>query len=193
MIWKNSLYTKTSTPPKITLHAIFCKQKRVGSLFWMGLMRIQWAFESLFSTISHAPPPSIGVTPFWRKFLAVSGSPSSPLAPPVEVLRLFRKLCLSNDRCFPFRPRETKEKKAKCLRVGIYICSHLKRGYFKFQHTRLTLQVPTPQNGQTHSNNSSAIAIFFECVWPFCGVGAWRVKGNFFINPFRVRCFFLYH
>ena len=137
--------------------------------------------------------PSIGVTPFWRKFLAVSGSPSSPLAPPVEVLRLFRTLCLSNDRCFPFRPRETKEKKAKCLRVGIYICSHLKRGYFKFQHTRLTLQAPTPQNGQTHSNNSSAIAIFFECVWPFCGVGAWRVKGNFFINPFRVRCFFLYH
>ena len=31
--------------------------------------------------------------------------------------------------------------------------------------TRLTLQVPTTQNGQTHSNNSSAKADeFFECV-----------------------------
>ena len=29
----------------------------------------------------------------------------------------------------------------------------------------LTLYVPTPQNGQTHSNNSSAIADeLFECV-----------------------------
>ena len=28
----------------------------------------------------------------------------------------------------------------------------------------LTLQAPTIQNGQTHSNNS------FECVLPFCGV-----------------------
>ena len=28
-----------------------------------------------------------------------------------------------------------------------------------------------PQNGQTHSNNSSAFADeLFECVWPFCGV-----------------------
>ena len=32
----------------------------------------------------------------------------------------------------------------------------------------LTLWAPTPQNGQTHSNNSSA----FECLWPFMGVGA---------------------
>ena len=31
----------------------------------------------------------------------------------------------------------------------------------------------TPQNGQTHSNNFSATADeLFECVWPFCGVGA---------------------
>ena len=30
---------------------------------------------------------------------------------------------------------------------------------------RLTLQAPTTQNGQTHSNNSSAFADeFFECV-----------------------------
>ena len=37
----------------------------------------------------------------------------------------------------------------------------------------LTLQAPTPQNGQTHSNNSSANADeLFECVRPFRGVGA---------------------
>ena len=37
---------------------------------------------------------------------------------------------------------------------------------------QLTLKVPTPQNGQTHSNNLSARADeLFECVWPFCGVG----------------------
>ena len=36
----------------------------------------------------------------------------------------------------------------------------------------LTLKVPTQQNGQTHSNNSSAIADeWFECVCPFRGVG----------------------
>ena len=41
----------------------------------------------------------------------------------------------------------------------------------------LTLYTPTSQNGQKHSNNSSAVADkFFECVWPFCGVGAYRVK-----------------
>ena len=41
----------------------------------------------------------------------------------------------------------------------------------------LTLQAPTPQNGQTHSNKSSATADdLFECVWPFCRVGAYRVK-----------------
>ena len=33
--------------------------------------------------------------------------------------------------------------------------------------------MPNPQNGQTLSNNSSAVADeLFECVWPFCGVGA---------------------
>ena len=37
----------------------------------------------------------------------------------------------------------------------------------------LILIVPTPQNGQTHSSNSLALANeLFECVWPFCGVGA---------------------
>ena len=37
----------------------------------------------------------------------------------------------------------------------------------------LTLSVPTSQNGQTHSNNSSAVADeLFECVWPFCEVCA---------------------
>ena len=35
----------------------------------------------------------------------------------------------------------------------------------------LTLHVPTPQNGQTHLNNSSAVADeLFKCVWPFCRV-----------------------
>ena len=32
--------------------------------------------------------------------------------------------------------------------------------------------MPIPQNDQTHPNNSLAAAgEFFECVWPFCGVG----------------------
>ena len=41
----------------------------------------------------------------------------------------------------------------------------------------LNLWEQTPQNGQTHSNNSSARADeLFECVWPFYGVGAEWVK-----------------
>ena len=33
--------------------------------------------------------------------------------------------------------------------------------------------MPTPNNGETHSDNSSATADeLFDCVWPFCGVGA---------------------
>ena len=37
----------------------------------------------------------------------------------------------------------------------------------------LTLPVQTPQNGQPHSNNSSAVANeLFECAWLFCGFGA---------------------
>ena len=37
--------------------------------------------------------------------------------------------------------------------------------------------MPTPQNGQTQSNNLSAVADeLFECVWSFYGVGALRVK-----------------
>ena len=37
--------------------------------------------------------------------------------------------------------------------------------------------MPTPQNGQTHSNNLSAIADeLFECIWTFCGIGGQRVK-----------------
>ena len=37
----------------------------------------------------------------------------------------------------------------------------------------LNLWEPTLQNSQTHSNNSSATPDeLFECVWPFCGVGA---------------------
>ena len=42
----------------------------------------------------------------------------------------------------------------------------------------LTLQVSNPQNGQTHSNNSPAVAgKLFESVWSFCGVGTSR-KNN---------------
>ena len=38
---------------------------------------------------------------------------------------------------------------------------------------------PTPQNGQTHSNNSLKQSDeLFECVWPFCVVGAWRVSDS---------------
>ena len=34
------------------------------------------------------------------------------------------------------------------------------------------LPLPTPQNDQTHSNNSSGVVDeLFECVRPFCGVG----------------------
>ena len=37
----------------------------------------------------------------------------------------------------------------------------------------LTLLAPVSQNGQTHSNNSSAVCDgLFECVWPLCGIGA---------------------
>ena len=37
--------------------------------------------------------------------------------------------------------------------------------------------MPTPQNGQTHSNHASAKADkLFECVLPFCGVGTYRVN-----------------
>ena len=37
----------------------------------------------------------------------------------------------------------------------------------------LTLEAPSPQNGQKHSQNSSASFAdeLLECVWPFCGVG----------------------
>ena len=36
------------------------------------------------------------------------------------------------------------------------------------------------QNDQTHSNNSSAVAgELFECVWPFCGIGALRVNSDY--------------
>ena len=37
--------------------------------------------------------------------------------------------------------------------------------------------MPNAQNGPTHSNNSSAKADeLCECVWPFLGVGSWRVN-----------------
>ena len=37
----------------------------------------------------------------------------------------------------------------------------------------LTLEAPTPEDGQRHSKNLLAFADeLFECVWLFCGVGA---------------------
>ena len=45
----------------------------------------------------------------------------------------------------------------------------------------LTLSAPTLRNGQTHSNNSSQQSTnILGCVWPFCGVGAERVKYSLF-------------
>ena len=49
----------------------------------------------------------------------------------------------------------------------------------------MILQAPTPQNGQTHSNNSSVTADnLFECVWPFYGVGVESVLCS--IYPFML-------
>ena len=46
-----------------------------------------------------------------------------------------------------------------------------------YQKRELNLLSANRTNGQTHSNNSSATANeFFEGVWPFCGVGAYRVN-----------------
>ena len=53
------------------------------------------------------------------------------------------------------------------------------RSEFKTKNPVLTLSATTPQNGQTHSNNSSATAKeMFNCVWLFFGVGAERVKST---------------
>ena len=46
--------------------------------------------------------------------------------------------------------------------------------------------MPTPQNGQAHLDNSSAVADeLFECVWPFCGAGTERIKYDKNQNPRR--------
>ena len=38
---------------------------------------------------------------------------------------------------------------------------------------KLTFEAPTPQNGQTHSNNLFTVASKLrECVCPFCGLDA---------------------
>ena len=58
--------------------------------------------------------------------------------------------------------------------------------------------MPIPQNGQTHLNNSLAIADeVFECVWPFFGIGTSRVNfehiwNNIQLDPFHVTSLFLY-
>ena len=47
--------------------------------------------------------------------------------------------------------------------------------FFQSAFFFLTLEAPTSQNGQTHSNNSSAVTdALFECVWPFREAGSWR-------------------
>ena len=57
---------------------------------------------------------------------------------------------------------------------------------------RLTLEAPTPQKGQTHSNNSSDVANeLFECVWTFCRFGAWKVNRWVRLTlPYRFRMVF---
>ena len=41
----------------------------------------------------------------------------------------------------------------------------------------------TPQNGQRHSDNSSAVVSeLFESVWPFCGVCAYRANFQVLIH-----------
>ena len=45
-------------------------------------------------------------------------------------------------------------------------CGH---AYKRFKYKKCI----NPLSGQTRSNNSSTVAEeLFECVWPFCGVGA---------------------
>ena len=54
---------------------------------------------------------------------------------------------------------------------------HLRWSFLQKCSTILSLWAPTPQNGQTYSNNSSAVADeLFECVWLFCEIGAWGVN-----------------
>ena len=55
--------------------------------------------------------------------------------------------------------------------------SRNKRKSFLYAMGPLTLSEPTLRNGQTHANNSLAVADeLFEFVWPFCGVGAEKLK-----------------
>ena len=44
--------------------------------------------------------------------------------------------------------------------------------------------MPTPKNGQTNSNNSPAWIAdeLFECVWPFCEVGAKSVNTTWIVT-----------
>ena len=51
--------------------------------------------------------------------------------------------------------------------------------YLKNDCQELILEAPITQNGQTHSNNSSATAgELFEFVSPFCRVGAKGLKSS---------------
>ena len=57
-------------------------------------------------------------------------------------------------------------------------CEHFFDGSIEILTGRIVKMVkPTLQNGQTHSNNSSATADeLFEYVWPYCRVVTQRVK-----------------
>ena len=61
----------------------------------------------------------------------------------------------------------------KQLQYTYYLVSQGSKDNQTTKSGQLTIKAPIPQNGQLHSNKSSATADeLFECVWPFCEVGA---------------------
>ena len=66
-----------------------------------------------------------------------------------------------------------------CLKIEVRYFLSL-NNFIWDKSLHLIIQVRTSQNGQTHSNNLSATTDeLFECIWPFCGVGALRVNEPF--------------
>ena len=56
--------------------------------------------------------------------------------------------------------------------VEIYLKDEIWFCFLSNLKFNLTHQAPTPQNGQRHSNSSSATAVeLLQCVWPFYGAG----------------------
>ena len=77
-------------------------------------------------------------------------------------------------KCFSSQNSQVKT----CARVSFLIKFRIYYVFHSYPLTpileivKLTL-APTPQNGQTHLNNSSArVDELFKCVWPSCRVGA---------------------